>query len=91
MSAEIVAGLCFAVGFISVAAMTILNVLLVGETNEDLEPFSDWVIFNWASLPFRPETLSPEGLRYRKWYLRFLFVLVAAILVTLTTALFSTS
>lgn len=91
MSAEIVAGLCFAVGFISVAAMTILNVLLVGETNEDLEPFSDWVIFNWASLPFRPETPSPEGLRYRKWYLRFLFVLVAAILVTLTTALFSTS
>ncbi|WP_324726106.1 hypothetical protein [Actomonas aquatica] len=91
MSAEIVAGLCFAVGFISVAAMTILNVLLVGETNEDLRPFSDWVIFSWGTLPFRPEALSPQGLWYRKWYLRFLVAFVASILLLLTASVFGAS
>lgn len=86
MIAEALIPLCIGVGFLSVAGMTVLSYLMIGETTEDLEPFGDWLIFSWASLPFRPDSLTIEGLKYRRWYLRLLFAFVAAILVVFAIA-----
>jgi hypothetical protein len=67
--------------FTSFFGMFILGIMMIGESLEDTTPLFDWLMFKSASLPFRPESLTIEGLRYRKWFFRFSYALIASLMI----------